>query len=58
MGLIQDKKIGVKTNHGLKFSKKNGFVSNGVSDLIGERKKKMVVKMTMDQNLVKKNMGL
>ena len=33
--------MGVKTNHGLEFGKKNdGFVGNVVSDLIGERKKK------------------
>ena len=32
--------MGVKTNNGLEFGiKKDGFVSNGVSDLIGERKK-------------------
>ena len=34
------KKMGVKTNNGLEFGKKkDGFVSNSVLDLIGERKK-------------------
>ena len=33
------KKMGVKTNNGLGFGKKkDGFVSNGVSDLIGVKR--------------------
>ena len=53
MGLI-GKKMGVKTNHGFEFGKKkDGYVSNGVSNLIGE-KKRWGWRRTKDYNLVKK----
>ena len=42
-----------------KFPKKNdGFDSNGVSDLIGEKEKKWVLDKQWNRNLPKKMMGL
>ena len=46
------------TNHGIEFTKKKGFESNGVLDFIEERKKKMGVMTNHGIEFMKKKIGL